>query len=174
MTDTLKPATFTWEGDVLRPASPFMARLADRQMVIGETYMLVEHHDRSMNSHRHYFAMVHEGWQNLPEAYADAPWAQSSEHLRAYALIKTGYCDSHSLVCTNKAEAQRVAAFVRPTTPYGLVLVKDAVVTRYEAKSQAVKAMGRKDFQASKDAVLNFIEDLIGVEREALRKAEAA
>lgn len=167
----MRPMTFSWEGDVLRPASPFMAKLCDRQMVIGETYMLVEHHDRSMNSHRHYFAMVHEGWQNLPEAYADIPWAQTSEHLRAYALIKTGYCESQSIVCASKSEAKRMAAFIRPMAPYGLVTVKDAVVTRHDAKSQSMKAMGKAEFQRSKDDVLNFIEDLIGVERDALRRA---
>lgn len=160
---SIKPTLFQWDGEALYPASPMMARICDQQFVIGERYMMIDHHDRSMNSHRHYFACIHDAWQNLPEAYAGMPFAQSSEHLRAYALIRTGYCESHTVVCSSKAEAQRMAAFIRPIDQFSVVDVKEATVTRFTAKSQSMKAMDRKEFQRSKDDVLTFLEDLIGL-----------
>lgn len=37
-----------------------------------------------------------------------------------------------------------------------------------------MKAMGAAEFQKSKDAVLNFIDDLLGVDRGATARSEAA
>ncbi len=45
--------------------------------------------------------------------------------------------------------------------------VEGATVYRFTAQSQSRKAMGAKLFQESKTAVLEFIEDLIGIERGA-------
>ncbi|WP_234840443.1 hypothetical protein [Sinorhizobium meliloti] len=58
----------------------------------------------------------------------------------------------------------RLAAFIRPIDAFSVVDVKEATVTRYVAKSQSMKAMGKQDFQESKTAVLDFLDDLIGVE----------
>jgi hypothetical protein len=53
--------------------------------------------------------------------------------------------------------------------------VQEATVTRYTAKSQSMKAMGRAEFQASKEAVLGFLADMVGVTPDALAThAEAA
>ena len=49
------------------PASSYWAARADRQYVVGEVYRMVEHHDRSGESHRHYFATLANGWANLPD-----------------------------------------------------------------------------------------------------------
>ena len=55
----------------------------------------------------------------------------------------------------------RLAAAIRPLAEFNVVVVRDAAVIRFEAKSQSVKAMGAKDFQASKDAVLGAAEALV-------------
>jgi hypothetical protein len=118
-------------------------------------------HERSMRSHRHYFSALADLWDTLPERYATEQWAQSTEHLRKYALIKTGYCDTTTLVCKSDAEAQRVAAFMRPIDEFSIVLAKGATVVRYTAKSQSVKAMGNADFQQSTADVLAFCDALV-------------
>ncbi|MCZ4089302.1 hypothetical protein [Sinorhizobium psoraleae] len=58
----------------------------------------------------------------------------------------------------------RLAAFIRPIDAFSVVDVKEATVT-FVAKSQSMRAMGKEEFSASKSAVLDFLDDLIGVER---------
>lgn len=159
------PVHFRWDGESMVPL-PRFARLADREFVIGQDYALVEHHERSDASHRHYFACIREAWLNLPEDKADQ--YASPEHLRKWALIKAGYRDERSLACSSKAEAIRLAAFLRPRDDYSVVIVREALVIEYTAKSQSVKAMGKADFQASKDAVLAVLADLIGTDPASL------
>lgn len=166
------PLSMLWDGEALRPASPFWARQCDKELVIGERYEFIEHHDRSSNSHRHYFAAVTEAWRNLPEDLASR--FPTAEHLRKYALIQCGYADSHTLICSSKAEALRLAAFVTPCDAFSVVKVTNAAVERFTAKSQSSKAMGKKDFQESKDAVLDYVAGMIGVARQQLATAGKA
>lgn len=160
----IAPLTFTWDGEAMVPKVP---RLADKYFVVGEVYPLIVHEERSINSHRHYFASVHDAWQNLHEDYA-ADFA-TSEHLRKYALIKAGYCDRRSIVCASKAEAVRFGAFVKPIDEFAIVTVSEATVTVYTAQSQSMKAMGKVDFQASKTAVLDIVSAMIGVKPAQLK-----
>ncbi|HEV7319438.1 MAG TPA: hypothetical protein VGO04_12620 [Ensifer sp.] len=169
------PVLLQWNGEAFQPANRHWVSQCDKRFVVGEFYTLAEHNDRSMNTHRHYFASVAEAWRNLPEHFAGLPFTESAEHLRAYALIRTGYCDAHTIVCSSKAEASRMAAFIRPIDGFSIVDVKEATVTRYVAKSQSMKAMDKQEFQQSKVAVLDFLDDLIGVERGTThRNAESA
>ena len=151
------PMQFTWDGEAMIPRNP---RAADRQYVIGETYTLDVREDRSANSHRHFFASVNEAWSNLPDHLAER--FPTADHLRAYALIKCGYADSRQIVCASKAEARRVAAFIRPMNNYALVTVNEAVVTVWEAHSQSMRAMGKKVFQESKTRVLDVLAQFLG------------
>lgn len=157
----IPPIEFAWDGEAMVPATRFMAKLADQHYVIGERYRLVEEHGRSAKTHNHYFAAINEAWRNLPETLAeDYPTA---EHLRKKALIRSGYADERSIVCASKAEAQRVAAFVKPYDHYAIVAVSEATVRVYTAQSQSARAMGAKVFQESKQAVLDFVDKLLGV-----------
>lgn len=159
------PILCTWHGDAFIPRSRF-AKLCDKEFVVGQDYPLVVHEERSGQSHRHYFAAVHDGWQNLPEDVAtDFP---TSEHLRKYALIKGGFCDRRSIVCASKAEALRVASFIEPMDEFAVVTVTEAAITVYTAQSQSQRAMGRKQFQASKVAVLDIIAGMVGVKPEQI------
>ncbi|WP_238189283.1 hypothetical protein [Methylobacterium frigidaeris] len=142
--------------------------------MIGERYILVEHEARSAASHAHYFACVRDGWSNLPEDLAGR--FPTPDHLRKWALIRAGYRDEVTFVASSKAEAIRIAAFLRPVEDTAVVRVKDSVVVRWTAKSQSMRAMGRDGFQRSKDAVLSVIDELIGtapgtLSREAGRAA---
>lgn len=167
------PVEFAWTGDAMQPLGRFRG-LCDRQFVIGESYILTEIEERSSKSHAHYFACVKDGWSNLPEHLADR--FPSSDHLRKWALIKAGFRDEVTFTASSKAEAVRIAAFLRPVDDTSVVRVKDGVVIRWTAKSQSMRAMGKDDFQRSKDAVLAVIDDLIGtapgtLSREAGRAA---
>lgn len=171
MTDA--PLLLRYEGDgEFRTISSWWAGRADKAFVVGELYRLVEHHDRSMNSHRHFFASIAEAWKNLPDEMLDE--YPTAEHLRKRALIRKGYADERSFVCASKAEAQRMAAFMKPMDDYAVVSVREAVVRVWTAKSQSVKAMGNRDFQQSKSDVLDFVAGLLGVTADELGKAQAA
>lgn len=159
------------EGEFRAPTS-FWAGRADRDYVIGETYRLVEHHDRSTASHNHYFASIGNAWSNLPDELLEI--YPTAEHLRKKALIAKGYRDERTIACASKAEAERVAAFIKPMDDYAVVTFREAVVRVWTAKSQKMKAMGNRDFQQSKSDVLDFIDDLLGVERGETARSEAA
>lgn len=163
------PQQFSWDGEHMVPLRP---RLADKEYCIGELYRLGVIEDRSRNTHNHYFALLHEAWSNLPDDLAER--FQTEEHLRKYALIKAGYFDERSIVCGSKAEAQRIAAFIKPMDDFAIVTVSEATVRVYTAKSQSKRAMGAKDFQDSKTKVLEIVAALIGVTPEALAKSRAA
>lgn len=165
------PILLSWDGEAFYPASPYWASRADRQFVVGETYKLVEHHDRSEASHNHYFASISNAWNTLPDhLLAEYPTA---EHLRKKMLVKCGYADERTVVCASKAEAERVAAFIKPMDNYAVVIFHEAVVKVYTAQSQSLKAMGKREFQESKEAVLAAIDRLLGVEPGATARAAA-
>lgn len=164
------PLPFRWTGEAMEPLRNY-ARRADEQFVVGQTYVLALQEDRSAATHRHYFACINEVWKNLPEGLERQ--FPTAEHLRKMALILTGYRDEREIVCASKAEAQRVAAFVRPMDGYALVTVTGATVRVFTAKSQSVKAMGKAEFQASKDAVLERLADVLQVTVPELMAAAA-
>lgn len=151
------------EGEFRAP-TPYWAREADKQFVIGDHYRLAEHHDRSTPTHNHYFAEIGNAWENLPDdLLAEYP---TPDHLRKKMLVKAGFADERSIICASKAEAHRVAAFVKPMDNYAVVIVREAVVRVYTAQSQSYKAMGKQAFAESKEKVLAELDKLLGVERE--------
>jgi hypothetical protein len=152
------PVLFQWDGEVMVPKARF-AKACDEAYTVGETYRMVVQEQRSLVSHNHYFATLQDIWESLPEEFGDR--IPSAEHLRKFALIRTGFRDERSIVCASKAEAQRLAAFIKPMDDFALVVVNEATVTVYTAKSQSMKAMGKADFQRSKDAVLDYCQGLI-------------
>src|SRR5258708_25877309 len=127
---------------------------------------------RSKVSHDHFFVSVDEAFKNLPEDMADD--FASPDHLRKWCLIKSGYRDERSIVASSRAEALRIAAYIRPMDQYAIVVVREATVTQYTAKSQSLRAMGRAEFQRSKDAVFGVLAKLIGTDVADLKQARAA
>lgn len=161
------PMYFNWDAgrSVMVPRRP---RMADRIYVDGEEYRLGVIEERSTNSHAHYFAALAEAWQNLSDEQIER-WP-SVDHLRKYALIKTGYCDERSLACSSKAAAGRIAALVRGMDGYAIVALSECTVRVFTAKSQAYRHMGKDVFQASKTAVLDYVASLIGTTRGQLEQ----
>lgn len=169
MTDLIPAMYFDWDGEVMRPRNP---KMADRYYTVGEEYRLVPHEERSPRSERHYFACVREAWKNMPEDFSDR--CASPEHLRKFALIRTGYRTERTIVAASPAEAQKIAAFVAPMDEYALVIVTQCVVSVYNAQSQSRRAMGRKVFAESKNKVLDYLAAMIKVSRKELEKNAGA
>jgi len=157
------PINVTWDGESFTPANRFMARKCDERFVVGQSYTLDEVHERTRQTHAHYFAALHEIWQSLPDHMAEQ--FPTEEKLRKYALIKCGFHTMTQHVCQSSAEAQRLAAAIRPYDDYQLVVAKDNIVTVYNALSQDMRHMDKKAFQESKEAVLDWCSGLIGTQR---------
>lgn len=160
-----RPLRFRWNGSTMTPLQP---GAAVRQYEKGEAYTLEVREERSGNSHRHYMAAVHEAWNQLPEHLADE--FPSADHLRRWALIRTGWRDERTVVLASKAEAQRVAAFIKPIDPFAVVVPRETTVVVLTAKSQSYRSMGKAEFGRSKEAVLDLLADMIGTNKEALAK----
>lgn len=169
MTDTAPPLAFQWDGEAMKPLN---GRRADAFYTVGERYIMAHVCQRSDATHKHEFAWLREAWMTLPDHLAER--FPSAEHLRKWALIRAGYSDSHTITCASKAEALRVAAFIRPIDEFAVVIASGATVTRYTAKSQSRRAMGAKEFQDSKTAIIEVVAKLLGVEPGALPQREAA
>jgi hypothetical protein len=157
----MTPLPCTWNGEAFEVARGFR-RNADQTLVIGEKYIVEIVEERSAKSHKQYFAAINDLWHSLPESAAEQ--FPTPEHLRKFALIKCGYANHRQFVASSKAEALRIAAFVRPTDEYAVVSVDGNIVNQWTAQSQNMRAMGKQAFQASKEAVLDYIGALLGVD----------
>ena len=169
MTDTAPPLAFQWDGEVMKPLN---GRRADAFYTVGMRYVMEPVNQRSDPSHKHEFAWLREAWMSLPDQYADR--FPTAEHLRKWALIRAGYSDSQSIVCESKAAAQRLVGFMRPIDEFAVIIASEKTVTRYTAKSQSKRAMGAKEFQDSKTAIMEVVAKLLGVEPGQLPQREAA
>ncbi len=167
-----RPVLMRWDGEAFVPANPYQARIASEAYEVGQAVPMAPFEQRSTASHNHHFAWVAEAWNSLPEGLACQPWAASPDHLRKFALIQCDYKNVMQVVAGNHAAAIRVAAAFRALDEYAVVSVEGPTVTHATAQSQSMRAMGKKRFQESKTAVLEFIADLIGVEPGALAKQE--
>ncbi len=164
--------TYTWEGDCFRPLK-HCQKECDRLYTIGERYLLEDVHERSAKSHAQFFAALREAWLSLPDHLAQQ--FPTPESLRKHALIRTGFRDERSIAASSRAEALRLASFVRPMDDHAIVTVTGSLVVVYTAKSQSYRQMGKADFQRSKQAVLDFVDDMLGVAKgDTERAGEAA
>lgn len=141
------------------PDGRWSSRLAERTRTSSHAYKLIVAAERSAASHRHYMAAVQEAWANLPEHLVKH--FPHPDHLRRYALIRTGYCDITKVVGPRKMAVNG----------YAVVVVEDGVTTIHTAKSQSYTAMGKTEFQKSKDAVLDYLAKLIETTPDELKKA---
>jgi hypothetical protein len=137
-------------------------KLTDRELVVGEVLRWEVAAERSAESHRHFFAVINDAWQNLPDRFVmDFP---TPEHLRKFCLIKAGYCTMSKVVCATKMEARRSMVVVRKLDSYAVCEIAGNVLTIYQAESQNMKAMGKKKFQESKDAVFRILSEMLGAD----------
>jgi hypothetical protein len=160
---------FIWNGTSMVPTRP---KAAYKEFVVGQRYWLEPVSERSWISHRHEFAFVKEAWMSLPEALADT--FPTPEHLRKAALIATGWRRETLIDAGSAAAALRVAAYVRNRDQFAYVLTRGRMVIVREPRSQRMHGadrMDRREFQESKEAILGWISELLGVAAERLRGA---
>jgi hypothetical protein len=170
--DAAPPIVWTYNGDSLEPASGYWRRMANDHLVVGQRYRMVEEAERSTASHNHEFAWLTEAWNSLPdELLAQYP---NKDVLRKHGLIAKGHCTMVQHVCPTKAEAERLAAILKPRDIYAVVVQRGNVVTEYNAVSQSRRAMGPAQFQQSKSDLMDFVGDLLGVDPETLGKQSEA
>ena len=158
-----RPVKFRWAGAAMIPLAPALAKSL---YTVDEVYPLEVREERSGASHRAYFATVNEGFANLPEH--EAIRFPTADHLRKWLLIKAGYYSERQIVVASAAEAVRVASFIKPMDDYAVVVPKGATVSVFTARSQSMKAQGRKEFQDSKSKVLDLLAEMIGTDRKTL------
>jgi len=156
-----------WTGTHFEPLQRHHNVLAS-EMVIGQIYRLDIDNERSMASHRHEFASLHEAWMNLPEDIAAR--YPSAEHFRKALLIQEGFYHQREIVCASNAEALRWMRELRLRDDYAGFSVAGNIIIERVAKSQSVKAMGKADFQRSKQAILDAAWSLVGISPETARK----
>lgn len=117
---------------------------------------------RTQKTHSHYFALIHDAWESLPEAISGE--FPSPEHLRKYALIKAGFCTTHKMICAHNKAAIEASALVMDLDEFAICEVQQNIVSIYRAQSQSYKAMGRDVFQRSKERVLEVLSEMVGAE----------
>ena len=161
-----------WTGEAMQPLAGRATHEANNTFVVGQVYRLIEENERSMASHAHQFAEIAEVWKNLSDEMLEH-WP-TAEHLRKFALIKCGFADHRQFVASSKAEAVKMAAFLRPINEYALISVDGCVVSEWTAQSQSRKAMGADRFQESKQKILDYCANLIGVTADDVTKNHAA
>ncbi len=169
------PLPLVYEGAGRFQTPRGFVRKADMLYGAGEYVTMAPVEERSPAGHRAFFATVNEIFKSLPEhLVAEHPTADA---LRKHALIATGWRDQETHVCGSKAEALRTSGLIKryvPSDAWPVVSVFGCVVVVLTAKSQAVRAMKREDFEASSQDVLRYLSAIIGVEVGTLPKDAAA
>lgn len=143
-------------------------------LTAGEIVIMEIHHSRSERSHKHQFAWLKDAWASLPEHWQGVPWAETPETMRKHALIASGYFRTYTIDCGSAAAAQRMRSALISAEwkaeGYAVGQLKGPILTVWTAKSQNTRAMTGKEFQESKEAVLNWVAEKLGTTPEDLRK----
>lgn len=182
-----RPIVFKWmrvevideEDGVARQAMAMVPHarfdnIAKSQFHDGGEYPMVVQEARLRASHDHYFAAIKDGFESLPEK-VDVGYGivrfKSTEHLRKWTLIETGWCKERDYEFVNEKMAKRFAAFfLEEVDEYARFKVDGRKLLIRTAQSQDHAHMDREAFEKSKKDVLDYIASLIGVPTSELRK----
>lgn len=161
------PLWFFYAGEgQFDPAGPHTKSVADKHYTIGERYSLITHYGRSEASHGHQFAAIEDAWANLPP---DLRMLHPSPvHLRKWALVKSGWCNTQIFPMASEAAAKELQEHLESHDEFAIVIRRGDVVTLYTAKSQSRKAMPGDEFQRSKSDCLAVIAPLLGTTPQTL------
>jgi hypothetical protein len=169
---TLPPLLYRWSGVTFVPLPRFQERIA-RHYKPGQVVQLEEVFDRSRASHNQFFAIVDTVWSNLPHGIAEH--YPTPGMFRKWVLINCGWCVKRQFPASSKAEARRIAIFLKSKADlsdadddFVVVDIKDRVVTEYKARSMKMARMQRAEFQKAKTDALDYMADLIGVDRDTM------
>lgn len=155
----MSPLRMMWIGTGFEPVNPHVARKADEEYIVGQVYIVTAEHQQSALSRAHQFAWLHDAWLSLPD-HISARFLDEDQ-LRRHALIAGGFASTTVIDCATNAEARRWMKILTGEDPYCIIKVEGTSLMRFTARSQSTRSMGAKDFQASKDAVLRYVSDLL-------------
>jgi len=152
----IRPAVMHMDGEDWVPAS-YAEMLAEA----------LREKQRSKQAHAHQFAAIDDCFESLPAKYAGAPFAANADAFRKHGLIATGHCDVDTIDCGDNAIARRTAPLVarlaRSAHGYAITIVRGPLVVCTTPHSQSYKAMGKDRFTKSKEDVLSWCHELLGV-----------
>ena len=122
---------------------------------------------REKSALRGYMAEINKLWKNIPEKFENAPWAKSADAFRKFGLIKTGYCDVTIDCFASPDDAIRAAARIgymaRMAHGFAITRALGDTVECITPHSQSLKDMGKEEFKASKNKVLDYCRGIVGV-----------
>ncbi len=168
----IAPIAMIWQGDSFTPASTAAQRAADKHYCIGERYNMAPIFERTPESHRRFFAALHDIWLNLD--HRESERFINETQFRKHCLIRTGYCSRWEFACSSRAEAERLCIALSKDDVYAIVVIEGKSVVKLTAKSQAMNSMDKKTFNASAQAVLDYGHAMIGISATETRAASAA
>lgn len=146
-----RPVVFVWDGNAMIPLPRFHNVCAAQFEINGE-YPLMIVENRSMASHNHYFAALHEAYLNLAEEYTQE--FDSEEHLRHWCLCREGYCTTTTYVMNTAEDARQLRDALKTMNKSTIVSVNGNIAKVYNPESQSLASMKKERFEASKAAVL--------------------
>lgn len=148
-----------WTGIAFEPVNEHVGRKADAEYVVGQVYLVSGEHEQSALSRAHQFAWLHDSFLSLPDHISSR--FLDEDQLRRHALIAGGFASTTVIDCATNAEARRWMKILTAEDPYCIVKVEGTSLMRFTARSQSPRSMGSKEFQASKDAVLRYVSNLL-------------
>lgn len=179
----MRPVVFSWKeidvvdehGSIERARFmipiPRYRSLASSQFELNSEYPLVILEARSRASHNFYFAVLSEGFKNLPESISSR-W-DTVEHFRRWALIECGWFTEKEIDFGTSQYAKRAAILLHDEfDEFARIFQPNngpkLIVRR--AKSQSAAAMAKDAFESSKKDVLDLLASMVGVDTETLKK----
>lgn len=163
----IRPVLFVWNGEHMIPL-PRFKRLCDAQFAVNEEYPLIIIEERSQASHNHYFAALHEAYQNLAEEYAQE--FDSEQHFRDWLLCRTGFCTKERWVMNTAEDARQMREAMKKVNRSTIISVAGNVATVYTPMSQSRPAMKKYLFEDSKKAVLDLAASMARTTPAELKK----
>ncbi len=127
--------------------------------------------DHSDPARHRYFAILRDAWSNLPDHWRAL--CPTSEHLRKYALVKVGHCDTIVVNGGSKKAALEVAAMAKVLDTFAVTDVRGAVVVIYVARSQAKRMQPKKAFLECAEKVYAVLGEIIGTDPAELGRQAA-
>ncbi len=171
-----KQIKYRWNGTAWEPLADFVQQCT--AFAVGQIAAFKEDKERAEESHRHYFACVREAWRQRPEYLVDrfgTDEKQGADKLRKWCLIKAGFCDRRIFVAASTEQALAYVANAGWIDDSVVSFIEGNVVTTLRARTQKMKKSGedgmdKKDFEASKEAVLRECAHLVGVDVASLEE----
>lgn len=143
------------------PENQYWLNICDDRFGDGEVVTLDEVNDRSQKSHDQLFPLLREAFLQLSEELKEQ--FPTADHLRARALIESGYFMETIIDAGSEDAAWRFASTIRARSTFSLVVVRGQFVIIRDPRSQSLRAMKKKEFQESKTKVLEVVCDMIGI-----------